>query len=302
MKVHIDCILCHQRQALRIMNLITEDRTLHEQVLRQVMAHLAKTAWDTDPMTMTRGMYQVIHRTTGIIDPYKEVKRRSNTEVLQIYPELQKYLQHSEEPLLTACKLAVAGNIMDFGAKEHFNIHETIQHVMKTDFAINHYNSFEMSLRKASSLLLFADNAGEIVFDKLLLETIRELYPLRKITVVVKELPIINDATMEDVKQVGLADIPNIEFLTVNPWTDGNGHLAWLPSEVETWIRDRDVVIAKGQANYEIMSDLKGLYFLLIAKCDIVAKDTSTYNGALIFKYGGATCIPNKEHNTYLMT
>ena len=101
---------------------------------------------------------------------------------------------------------------MDFGAKDHFNIQETIQHVLKTDFAVNHYDRFVRSLEEADSLLLFADNAGELVFDKLMLETILQRYTLSKISVVVKERPILNDATMQDVEQTGLKAIPNIEF------------------------------------------------------------------------------------------
>lgn len=285
MNARLDCVTCQQRQALRILRLATEDQHLHESVLRQVMVHLSEAHWDADPMTMSKGMFKIIHEATGNHDPYKALKYQSNEEVLQLYPELRERIYKSIDPLMTASKLAVAGNIMDFGAKESFNIRETIEHVLNTNFAINHYKDFTTSLRNASSLLLFADNAGEIVFDKLFIETIMERQPLRKITVVVKEFPIINDATMDDVKQAGLTDFPNIEFLTVNPWTNGNRHLAWLPPEVGTWIQEHDVVISKGQANYEIMSDLRGLYFLLIAKCDIVAEDSRTYNGALIFKY-----------------
>ena len=117
------------------------------------------------------------------------------------------------------------------------------------------------------------------------LETILRDHPLRKISVIVKGLPIMNDATMEDARQVGLTALPNIEFLSVNTNTNGHGCSAWIPPEVTTWIHEHDVVIAKGQANYEIMSEVQGVYFLLIAKCPILADDTGTYKGAFIFKY-----------------
>jgi uncharacterized protein with ATP-grasp and redox domains len=247
------------------------------------MAHLSKTEWATDPMTLSKGTYKIITQATGNPDPYKELKYQSNLEALRLYPELQEHIQKSEDPLMTACKLAVAGNIMDFGAKDHFNIQDTIQHVLNTDFAINHYDSFQIALQHASSLLLFADNAGEIVFDKLLIETILQYHSLHRITVVVKKLPIINDATLDDVSQIGLADLPNIEFRCVNTTT--NGDTPWLSPEVTIWIQTHDVVISKGQANYEVLSEAPGVYFLLIAKCDIVAADTGTATGALILKY-----------------
>jgi uncharacterized protein with ATP-grasp and redox domains len=258
------------------------------------MAHLSQSEWNADPMTLSKGTYEIITQATGNSDPYKDLKCQSNQEILQLYPQLREYIQKSEDPLLTACKLAVAGNIMDFGAKDHFNVQETIQHVLETDFAINHYASFKTSLHNASSLLLFADNAGEIVFDKLLLETILQHYPLCKLTIVVKKLPIINDATMEDVRQIGLTEMPNIDFRLVN--TNGNERSAWISPEVKTWIQNHDVVIAKGQANYEVLSDVHGVYFLLIAKCVIVANDTGTSKGALIFKH--TSSFPKKIVST----
>jgi uncharacterized protein with ATP-grasp and redox domains len=294
MKAYLDCVICQQSHALRILRLATNDHHLHENVLRQVMDHLSKSKWDTDPMTLSKGTYEIITQATGNSDPYKDLKYQSNQEVLQLYPQLQEYIQKSEDPLMTACKLAVAGNIMDFGAKDHFNIQETIQHVLETDFAINHYDSFKTSLHNASSLLLFADNAGEIVFDKLLLETILQHYPLRKLTIVVKKLPIINDATMEDVRQIGLIELPNIDFRLVN--TNGNERSAWISPEVKNWIQNHDIVIAKGQANYEVLSDVHGVYFLLIAKCVIVANDTGTSKGALIFKH--TSSLPEKIVST----
>jgi damage-control phosphatase, subfamily I len=282
MKVHLDCIACHQRQALRVLRLMSDDVALHERALRQVAAHLAETNWDTDPMTLTDGIYRVINRLTGIPDPYKALKQRSNEEVLHLYPELQDRVRTSADPLLTACKIAVAGNIMDFAAREHFDIRETVEHVLENAFDINHYAAFQDALRGASTLLLFADNAGEIVCDKLLLETIMARYPLRKITMVVKGTPILNDAMLDDARQVGLTDFSEIEFLTVTSNPSSNGRSAWMHPDAEALIQAHDVAISKGQANYEIMSELRGLFFLLIAKCEIVARDSGTYNGALI--------------------
>ncbi len=288
MKVHLDCVPCQQRQALKILRLINDNEELHQQVLRTVMTHLSEAEWDTDPMSMMKGMHDIITHETGTTDPYKEVKYHSNTEILQLYPQLQEYVKTADDPLLIACKLAIAGNIMDFGAQDYFNIEETIQHVLHTDFGINDYDRLHDALDSAASLLLFADNAGEIVFDKLLLETILQIRPLQKITVVVKERPIINDATMEDLKQAGLTELPNLDVHFVNTAPHGQERAAWIPPEVKTWIQNHDVAISKGQANYEMMSEWEGLFFLLIAKCQIVADHAGTDNGAMILKYNGS--------------
>lgn len=286
MKTNLECIACSLRHALRTIRVTTDDETMHATVLRQATAYLSQTSWDIDPITLADGINQLIYRLTGVDDPYKTLKHQSNEEVLRLYPELQELVRKSDDPILTACKLSVAGNIMDFGVHDDFNIHQTIQHVLNTDFAVDHYDRFKTSLKEASSLLLFADNAGEIVFDKLLLETILEQYVLHRITVVVKGIPILNDITMEDVHQIGLADLPNIRFLTVNGRNNGNHRgSVWLHPEAEQLIQEHDVAISKGQANYEIMNELQGVFCLLIAKCDIVGNDTGTYNGALIFQY-----------------
>lgn len=283
MNTKLDCVICLQQQALRILRLSTTEQRLHDQTFRQVLRYLTDIDWTTDPMTLSKGAWTIITRATGNFDPYQALKRQSNQDVLDLYSKLRESIQTSSDPLLTACKLAVAGNIMDFGAKAHFNIHETIEHVLHTDFAINHYDRLQAALRHASSLLLFADNAGEIVFDKLLLETMLQAYGLHKITVVIKKLPILNDATLDDVRQIGLADLPNIEFRYVN--TSVNGNAPWLNPDVMAWMRAHDVVIAKGQANYEVMNAVPGMFFLLIAKCALVAADTGTTTGALILKY-----------------
>ena len=284
MKAHLDCIPCQLRQTLKILRMSTDDRDLQEQVLRDDVNHMAGIRWDCDPMTLMKHSYDRITQVTGNKDPYRDLKIESNDEVLQLYPELQQHIQQSDDALLTAFKLAVAGNIMDFGAMDSFNIEETIQHVLKSDFAKNDYQRFRASLQKASSLLLFADNAGEVVLDKLLLETILRQHPLERVTVVVKEQPILNDATMEDVDYIGLSALPNIEFRQVNT-TNSDGNAIWMPKEAILWIQEHDLVISKGQANYESLSEYTGLYFLLIAKCPIVAEDTGTYHGALIFSY-----------------
>lgn len=284
MKANLDCIPCQLRQTLKILRMSTDDRGVQEKVLRDAVIHVARNRWDCDPMTLMKQVFDMMTQATGNKDPYRELKVESNDEVLQLYPELQRHIQDSDDALFTAFKLAVAGNIMDFGAKDHFDIQETIQHVLKTDFAKNDYQQFSASLQGASSLLLFADNAGEIVLDKLLLETIMQHRSLDKITVVVKEHPILNDATMQDVDYTGLSTVPNIQFRQVNT-TTSNGHAAWMPEEAAAWIQEHDLVLSKGQANYESLSEYKGVYFLLIAKCPIVADDAGTYNGALIFTY-----------------
>jgi uncharacterized protein with ATP-grasp and redox domains len=285
MEAQLDCIACSMQHALRSIRLMTDDEDVREDLLRQVTAHMSQTDWHTNPLSLADGIYTLLSGLTGIENPYAELKFQSNEEILRLYPELQNMVRTSQDPLLTACKLAVAGNIIDFGVHGHYDIHDTIQRILDTDFAVNEYERCKTLLANAESLVLFADNAGELVFDKLLIETIFAQYDLRTMTVVVKGSPIINDATMEDVEQVGLNQLPHVQLLTVDGTPNGNGRPMWLHPEAERLIDEHDVAIAKGQANYEMMSHFRGLFCLLIAKCDIVAKRTGSYKGAPIFHY-----------------
>ena len=286
MKAQLDCIACSMQHALRSIRLMTDDNGVRENLLRQVTTHLAQAEWQTNPLNLADGIYTVLSELTGIDNPYAQLKSQSNQEVLNLYPELQDLVRNSRDPLLTACKLAVAGNIIDFGVHDQFNIHDTIQRILHTDFVVNQYEHCKILLSQAESFLIFADNAGELVFDKLLLETILRHYPVQTITLVVKGSPILNDATLDDVRQVGLDQWPQVRVLTVDRRSNGrNGHPVWLHPEVEALIAGHDVAIAKGQANYEMMSELRGVFCLLIAKCEMVAERTNSYKGAPIFHY-----------------
>ncbi len=286
MEAQLDCIACSMQHALRSIRLMTDDDAVREELLRQVTTHLSQTVWQTNPLNLADGIYTILSGLTGIDNPYALLKSQSNVEVLNLYPELQEMVRGSQDPVLTACKLAVAGNIIDFGVHGQYNIHDTMQRMLDTDFVVNQYERFKTLLIHAESLLLFADNAGELVFDKLLLETILQHSPVQTITMVVKGGPILNDATLDDVRQVGLDQLAQVRFLTVDGrQNERNGRPVWLHPDAEALIADHDVAIAKGQANYEMMSELRGVFCLLIAKCEIVAERTNSYKGAPIFHY-----------------
>jgi len=198
MKLNLDCIPCFQRQALQAVRFISDDEKLHERVLREVAKKLLESNWDSTPPELAHQVHSIVKRITKEIDPYKEVKKESNDLVLKMYPELKEKVNKSRDPLRTAIRLAIAGNIIDFGVVQEFNLEETIREVLKKKFAIDDYEQLKETLKNAETLLFFVDNAGEIGLDKLLVETFLEAKKLEKIDFVVKGGPIINDATLED--------------------------------------------------------------------------------------------------------
>jgi len=284
MKLNLDCIPCFQRQALQAVRFISDDEKLHERVLREVAKKLLESNWDLTPPELAHQIHSIVKRITNENDPYKKVKRESNDLVLKMYPELKETVKKSRYPLRTAVRLAIAGNIIDFGVPHEFNLEETIREVLKKKFAIDDYKKLQEKLKDAETLLFFVDNAGEIGLDKLLVETFLEAKKLEKIDFVVKGGPIINDATLEDAVYMGLDGLPNSEFLTISNGEVGTGP-ARSSQTVKRWIREHDLVISKGQGNYEGLSEHNGLFFMLMVKCPIIASDLGVEVGDIILEY-----------------
>jgi uncharacterized protein with ATP-grasp and redox domains len=284
MEVNLDCIPCFQKQALQAVRFISDDKKLQQKVLRKVVEELLKSDWKSTPPELAHKVHSIVKKVTNVDDPYKDAKKESNDLVLRMYPELKEAVKNSSDPLRTAVRLSIAGNIIDFGVAQEFNLEQTIREVLKKTFAVDDYELLKERLKNAKTLLFFVDNAGEIVLDKLLVETFLETAKFKKIDFVVKGGPIINDATLEDAVYVGLDLLPNSEFLAIS-----NGEAETGPRRssqtVKNWINEHDLIISKGQGNYEGMSEHNGLFFMLMAKCPIIASDLGVEVGDIILEY-----------------
>jgi uncharacterized protein with ATP-grasp and redox domains len=201
-----------------------------------------------------------------------------------MYPELKRKVEASKDPLRIAVRFAIAGNIIDYGALKEFNLRKTIKEVLKKKFAIDDYEKFKENLKDANTLLFFTDNAGEIGFDKLLVETMLKKKKFEKVRFVVKGGPIINDATLQDAMYMGLDTLQNVEFLTVSNGEAGTGPER-SSQMVKEWIDEHDLVISKGQGNYEGLSEHNKIFFMLMAKCPIIASDLRVDIKDIILRY-----------------
>ena len=276
MKMHLDCVPCIQRQVLQATRLVTDDETLQEQVLREVLDEFVKSNWATRTTVMATRTQQIIQGITGNSDPYSEVKAKYNQLALDTYPKLTQLVQDSENPFITALKLSIAGNIIDFGAPGTFDINETIKTVLDTPLTVDHSTILQKRLKVASRIVYLVDNTGEIVFDKLFIKTILNFNPLMKITVVVKKEPFINDAMLSDALDIGLDKIPQIDFYEVGPDRCDPDFIDFL--------RTFEVVISKGQANFEDLKDFDFIFFLFIVKCELVASENKVPMGSTLVK------------------
>lgn len=266
MKTYFDCFPCFVEQAVRAARLVTDDEKLIKQILDEVGSYFPSIPMDSTPPETGEFVYRRIREITGVNDPYKEAKSASIKEVLAIYPQMKEMVRESDDPLLTAIKLATIGNVLDFGIRKKYNLMDEIAKISEMDYAIFHYEEFRKELDTASSLLYIGDNAGETVFDRLLVETI-EL----PVTYVVRETPVINDAIVEDAVDSGLDKVAEI----ISSGSTAPGTILGLCNEDFLERFDKaDLVISKGQGNYEGLSGVdRSIFFLLRAKCPVIAND-----------------------------
>jgi uncharacterized protein with ATP-grasp and redox domains len=286
-ELSLDCILCILSQVLRTARLASSKADVQEAVLRVAMKRLLEEDWSGSPSELARrtGATGLIRELTGVGDPYRDYKRQSNDEALFMLDRVRRIVSAAGDPLMAAVKIAIAGNIIDPVTVDKYDLEKKIMEVLTGKPAVDDYNKLREDVLNSRTLLYFADNAGEIVFDKLLIEEMNKTrkQPFEKITFVVKGGPFANDATDEDALYVGINELPNIEIKTVSNGEPGTGPDP-LSQEVLSWIRSHDLIIAKGQGNYEEYSHIRGIYFLLIVKCPVVARDLGANIGDTIIK------------------
>ncbi len=283
MKVYLDCVPCLLRQALEAARFVTNDEKVQKKILKKALIGLDGVNWDTSPLEIAHVIHRIVRKESGVDDPYRAIKRKYNDIALKMYSNLKSMVDQSPTPLLTALRLAIAGNIIDYGAGSNFDLDRTILDVLEKEFKIYDLSEFMLTLKTANNLTYLADNAGEIVFDKILIETILGEYDLDKILFVIKDEPIINDATEEDAIYVGIDEIQGIEFLKVGVGVLGNG-MSYSSKEFWKILAQSDMIIGKGQGNYESLSDRGKIFFLLMAKCPVIAKDLGVSIGDTILK------------------
>lgn len=283
--MYAECYLCFISQAIRTAQLSTQNREKLLEVTHNIVNVLRNIDNGMPPPLISDDVYGTIRKTLNIDDPYKAIKEKYNKIAYKYTPALKNKINTEEDKLLCALKISLAGNIIDFGAQmSNFSIEETLDDVIENGFKINSINKFRNDLKNAKSLVFIADNAGEIVFDKILLETIKELYPKISITIVVRGGPIINDVTRDDITGLGLG-LEKIARVI----DSGKAIPGYWPkmcnSECLQIHNSADIIISKGQGNFETLSEIKDkrVYFLFIIKCDVVSKYLSLDNLSKIF-------------------
>ena len=277
MKTYLDCIPCFMQQALRTARVVTKDEKQIKELLDSIGAMIQDFPLENTPPQMADIIYKEIRRIMGVNDPYEKIKAENIKEALSLYPEFKEIVKKSHNPLLTAIRIAIAGNVIDLGMDKEFNIVNDVKKILKQDFAILDYKQFVEKLKNAKSVLYLGDNAGESVFDKILIEELG-----KPVTYVVRDIPVINDVTMQDAIDSGLDEVAT---LVSSGSTAPSTILDICNDEFLKLYENADIIISKGQGNYEGLSDNSGpIFFLLKAKCPVIANDLNVNEDDIVLK------------------
>lgn len=216
-------------------------------------------------------------RIINVKDPFKEEKANNNHIALELYNEWKPRLLSSVNHFDLALQLSIAGNIMDYGANNSFDVHDTIKKVLKTSYAIDHSELLKSKIKNAKLILYLGDNAGEIVFDKLFIETIMH----NNVVYAVKDTPVLNDVTIADAKEVGMDLVADV---ISNGFDAPSTVLNKCSKEFLEIYNSADLIISKGQGNFEGLIRQKDsrIFFLLMAKCDVIAEILNVEKGSFV--------------------
>jgi uncharacterized protein with ATP-grasp and redox domains len=280
MKVKPECSACVEKQVSNTLLYYPPDPGTAEKILEDVRQQLLKIDWGQTPADLSNVAYRTIEKYLPG-DPYAIAKRRQNQMALSLFPILKQIVEESRDRLLTAVRIAATGNVIDLGIGIEVDIKSEVRSLLETPFPIDHTALLEERLVRPRRILYIGDNAGEIVFDRVLVE---ELIPLHEVTFVVRGGPVINDATLEDAEAVGMTRIVPVITTGSNrigtPWDQ-------MSDEYQRHYQAADLVISKGQGNFETLSerDDKDIFFILRAKCEVIARELGVNHLNLVMKH-----------------
>lgn len=288
MKLEPECVGCIFNQVLKAFQLLHPNisRKIILKAQKEVMKFLLNFNLDEQASPILgKVTYNIIAELLNNKDPYSELKFEYNNLILNNFDDIMKLIEEAEDPLFKAILASALGNTIDFATQHDINIISDLKHISNEDLVINDYLEFQRSLVKSKHLLIIGDNAGEIVFDKMLIIVIKKYYPDLEIVYAVRSAPIINDATMEDAKLITLTDLVQVIEANAAP-----GIILSETSEEfkKHFFQKEGVILSKGQGNFESLLDIeiprKDVYYLMKIKCNLMERIFKVKIGDLIFK------------------
>jgi len=287
MRIFPDCLLCMLRQVVEASRMAAEGHEVHEKVMDDSLKIISEYKKYRCSPDLCRVLHHTVKKHTGVADPYRHIKERDIKAALELYPQLRRFLEKKGNSLYWALKTAATGNIIDSALYNNVNVENCVKEELEREFSICDMEIFEKRLRTAKRLLIIGDNAGETVFDRILAEHLQGF----EIFYAVRSEPIINDVTLSDAYASGLDNCTKIVSTGCNV---PGAILEECSAEFTEIFHNADIVISKGLGNHEALSDQdRGIFFLLKAKCPVIAQKLGVALNDYVFKFNGNTAAKN---------
>ncbi len=278
MKIAKECYLCLYTQTFNLTKRLKLSEDKASEILRGVGKILSKYSLNVTPPEIAAEVYEFISETTGMSDPFINEKQKAIKEALRLKTLLTDRLKTSKDALFDACKIATAGNVIDLGVNTEYNIEKELEEIFEIDFKHNDFSEFKNKIKNAKNIVYLADNAGENVFDEILIKELGKY--CNKIYYFTRGKPVINDITINDLKGLEIFDLAKVVDTKVP--TPGF-HLNFADKKSKELFYEADLVISKGMGNFECLFGEcnREVFYLFKVKCPVVAK----YVGAEVGDY-----------------
>lgn len=282
MELLLDCIPCLLNQALKVSRLVTDDPHQQEMIVNlglNILQHHPN--YDSSP-ALARDIHNMVKEVTGLSDPYETIKRRDMNLALALYPKMKSFLADQDDPLYWALKISATGNNIDAAIMDNVDIEHVVDVEIKKAFAHSDLALFTQRLVETKNLLIIGDNAGETVFDRVLIEYLHSSWDLN-VFYGVRDNPIINDTTHKEAVDSGLDTVATL----ISTGCDAPGAIIdQCSDEFRSLFEKADLIISKGQGNFEALSEEnKPIFFLLKAKCPMIALRLGARVGDYLLKF-----------------
>ena len=284
MNLNLNCILCNLKQVITVTDLVKLDSNSKEVVMRDVLGYLHDTNYKRSNPEVIKGTWDIITKHINNPNPYSEIKSYYNRQVINIADNIRKLINQSDDKFNIALKIAITANLIDFAASHTFDektLLNKINTINEQSMPIDDSKKIYEKLKTAKTLLYLGDNCGEIVIDKIFIEYISLIFPNIKVYFGVRGEPIVNDVTVEDANMVQMQEVAEVI-------SNGDGALGTVIERTSANFKEvfykADVIIAKGQGNYESLSEIdrNHIFFLFMAKCDVVASSLNVANLSIV--------------------
>ena len=285
MNLQEQCLTCIYDQTKRVCELLHVNTAQAREIDKLAHQHIKAFDMNQNPPLNAAPLYEAMAELLKSDDLYAEFKKASSQKAKAFLPLCKNKIEHAQNKLFEATKTAVAGNVIDLAAVMLYDLEEELEKIYHTPFAIDDFKALEAQLGKTKTLVYLADNAGEEIFDKLYIQTIKEFFPNIEIYYFVRGRPIINDLTCKDALASRMDEVATI----IDSGVPTPGLVIELMNEKSRGIFEKaECIIAKGMGNYECLGETKGLpiFFLFKVKCNVVAQAVGAQLGDIICKRG----------------